>query len=690
MRTLCGLLFGLATCLAIGAALQAAEYFVDQAKGNDASGGSQAAPWLTVSRGVRDLKPGDTLTVGPGVYRETVTVTCRGTAEAPITIRSVPAGQAAITGADAVTGWKKCTAEMAGGNPLADRIYYADIEWQTGERPAAAPGQRRSGAVPALYAAKEEQSLGRFPAEGWLRAGATTETTLTDEKNLTQKRDVWKGARIVLRFSGGLPQGRTVTSFDPATHTWTLNAPLTAYQPADKVEYWVEGRLPGIHKPGQWAWEPTGEQTVRVYYMPTGEKIADGEIEMPRRPRQMILGQAAHVVIDGFDMGYGAYTGNSGDSVLFADAADAQDGGGQGLVIRNCSMHDHKRFGVYIHGWQNPKLQRCLIAENGYGVMLEGNTGALVEECEIARNQVDGFRDTFKGRGTVVRRCYIHHHFDSSAHPDNVQLHDDVRDILFDSNLLVCGGQSVMMSNVDGVTFRNNVLAGSVANMMICGHNSVKNGTFERNTFVLWAMSMFALSNNTLYRMKGNILVNQGAGIFYAVPEGTTCESDNNLFWVSPGYDAGSPWRGKGGSYAALADLQKATPWEAHSEFRDPQFASTPLYMTLGDYHRQDGWARDRVVVSRPQLFKSGDHVETNFDGVVRTVKAVEGNTVIFDPPMPKVTFFVLLCNWKDKTAFRYDFKTPLGDKYGSTINVPEYMKGDFDGDGKRDVPSYR
>lgn len=81
---------GAVALLAAGAAANppaaAAPYVVDQAKGDDAAVGSQAAPWRTTSRGVRDLKPGDTLTVSAGVYRETVTVTCRGTAEAPITI----------------------------------------------------------------------------------------------------------------------------------------------------------------------------------------------------------------------------------------------------------------------------------------------------------------------------------------------------------------------------------------------------------------------------------------------------------------------------------------------------------------------------------------------------------------------------------------------------------------------------
>lgn len=593
MRSLYGMLSSFAICLAIGVASQAATYAVNQATGDDTADGSRPAPWKTVSRGVRDLKPGDTLTVGPGVYRETVTVTCRGTAAAPITIQAAPGAPVVITGADVVAGWRKCTQEIAAGHRLAEQIYYADIPWHP----------------TVLYDAKREQAL---------------------------------------------------------------------------------ARLPGVNWPGQWAWEKTGEKTARVFYFPAGGAIGDGAVALPRRPCQMVLGGAAHVIVDRFDMGYGAYT-HSAASVVLVNPEGAGEGGGQGIVIRNCSMHHHKRFGVLIRKCDKPKLQKCLISENSYGVMLGNNNGALIEQCEIGRNTIDGFRDTYEGRDTVVRRCYIHHHFDSAAHPDNIQLHDNVKNILFDSNLIICGGQSVMMSKTDGVTFRNNVILGSAANMIVCGHNNTINATFERNTFALWAGSMFAFGGGTGYKMSGNILVNQGGVMFYWVPKGATCESDRNLFWVEPGHAASRPrWCGKGVSYIVLADYQKATPWETHSEFKDPKFASAPTYVAKQDWRRRDQCTRERVVVRHPNLFKAGDHVETNFDGIVRTVKAVEGDVVVIDPPMAKQTVFILLCNWKEKTKFTYDYKTPLGKKYGSSISVPGFMKGDFDGDGKRDVPGHR
>lgn len=68
---------------------------VDAAAGDDAAAGTAEAPWRTIARATRDAKPGDTICLRGGVYYETVTLDRSGTAERPITIRSLP-GQLAV------------------------------------------------------------------------------------------------------------------------------------------------------------------------------------------------------------------------------------------------------------------------------------------------------------------------------------------------------------------------------------------------------------------------------------------------------------------------------------------------------------------------------------------------------------------------------------------------------------------
>ncbi|MBM4072651.1 MAG: hypothetical protein FJ271_27545 [Planctomycetes bacterium] len=65
-------------------------YFVDPAKGDDRNDGARSSPWKSIQRGVKELKPGDTLVLRGGVYYEHVTIAVAGTEAKPITIRSHP------------------------------------------------------------------------------------------------------------------------------------------------------------------------------------------------------------------------------------------------------------------------------------------------------------------------------------------------------------------------------------------------------------------------------------------------------------------------------------------------------------------------------------------------------------------------------------------------------------------------
>ncbi|MEN6641820.1 MAG: right-handed parallel beta-helix repeat-containing protein [Armatimonadia bacterium] len=87
--------------------LLAETYVVDGAAGDDANNGV-TAPFKTIARGLRDLKPGDTLKlVKMDVpYRESIPLLKHGTPEAPITIDG---GGATISGADTAPkdGWQE-------------------------------------------------------------------------------------------------------------------------------------------------------------------------------------------------------------------------------------------------------------------------------------------------------------------------------------------------------------------------------------------------------------------------------------------------------------------------------------------------------------------------------------------------------------------------------------------------------
>lgn len=85
-----------AACLLL-CRLAAEEYFV-RTDGDDGGDGSRRSPFRTIGRGVDCLKPGDTLTIGPGEYFESVERKLAGEPDRPITIRAEMPGSVLIRG----------------------------------------------------------------------------------------------------------------------------------------------------------------------------------------------------------------------------------------------------------------------------------------------------------------------------------------------------------------------------------------------------------------------------------------------------------------------------------------------------------------------------------------------------------------------------------------------------------------
>ena len=70
-------------------------HFVDAAKGDDKSEGTESKPWRTLAHAAGQLKPGETLYLRGGTYYENLTLSTIGTTDKPIVIRSHP-GEVAI------------------------------------------------------------------------------------------------------------------------------------------------------------------------------------------------------------------------------------------------------------------------------------------------------------------------------------------------------------------------------------------------------------------------------------------------------------------------------------------------------------------------------------------------------------------------------------------------------------------
>ena len=92
-------------CLALTAGPAVAkDYFVDQRHPNasDSNQGTEAQPWKTIARAgkAKELKPGDTVLIKTGLYRETAEITVSGEPGNPITFAAAPGAHVVIKGSE--------------------------------------------------------------------------------------------------------------------------------------------------------------------------------------------------------------------------------------------------------------------------------------------------------------------------------------------------------------------------------------------------------------------------------------------------------------------------------------------------------------------------------------------------------------------------------------------------------------
>ncbi|MBI4024980.1 MAG: right-handed parallel beta-helix repeat-containing protein [Verrucomicrobia bacterium] len=103
-------------------------FFVDAAKGEDKQDGSESKPWKTINYAAKKLKPGDTLYLRGGIYREHLAIEKTGAPDRPIIIRGYPGELAILDGGlreffeNPATAWEPTT-DGAKGEFRSTRAY---------------------------------------------------------------------------------------------------------------------------------------------------------------------------------------------------------------------------------------------------------------------------------------------------------------------------------------------------------------------------------------------------------------------------------------------------------------------------------------------------------------------------------------------------------------------------------------
>jgi len=640
----------------------------------DTNPGSAEKPFKTPAGALKVVKPGDTIAIKPGVYRGSWPVRRSGTKDKPILIRG-EGGMPTMTGAVLITGWKKCSAETAPDAPKPEKLFVTEIDW----RPKR------------LFEAGRKMTCARTPDDGWWGIGkGISLTEFTSPKHLTQKNTkAWDGWTVaILEQAGGGVMHIEPAKFDPATHQITLAKPYSTYRKKInevRDRFYMENHLSTLDGPGQYVLKKAGKGW-RLYVWPS--KCGDDGLPIVEAPKHGTIVEVtglSHVIFDGLEV---CFSTSHGIGVGRREAST-------GLTVRNCVIHHNPSYGVGLRKPDKALVKRNVIRMNGNGVVLGGSTGSIVEENDIGWNYGDGVVDAGGTRDLIIRRNYIHNHY-LWGHPDNIQFWSDVRNITIEGNLMLNGGQTMMSSGNRDCTFTNNLVVGSRAVAVICA--SSVNWTVTNNTIL-------SVSTPTNFQgpgitFTGNIVAPLRPIPCYSLPD-DTARSDYNLLWHGPNISGTLVVKGRWkDSASTLEAIRRKLGQEAHGQVTDPKFKSIPKFYCTTDYRRVQDCTNRRVIPAPGYLkyFRVGDHVELDFDGVGRKITAVGKDYLEFDKPLAAAPITVQsVANWGDRAKVNWDVTlakdSPArkagknGRTLGSDVDYKGFRAGDFDGDGKRDLP---
>ncbi|MEI6492546.1 MAG: right-handed parallel beta-helix repeat-containing protein [Verrucomicrobiota bacterium] len=647
--------------LSIVASSGRSEIFVD-AKASPGGDGSASAPFQTISAALTSTGPGP-VTVKGGVYREEIKIAKGGKAESPLVLRAAPGEQVTVTGFEPLTNWK----DEGGGL----------FSLQVTER------------VEDLFVDARRQRLARFPDadQPWIRItgddklAGRLELDAVPDVPQDQLKDVY--ALIFCQAING-EVTYPVTAVDAAAKTVTVSSGERPFLPKTGDALVVLNAASFVNVPGEWNCQPSGDGW-KVLFRP--EKPDDlARTQTRHRPEVVRIGgeAAGHVTIEGFELTGGSVYGVYASGVSGVRISRC-------LIYANGSPGRVPGLGLRIDKCTDFTLESCVIFANHInGVGITQGENITVRCCEIAANDGDGIQ--FTGRNNApgdplrkvrLENCFVHHHF-YLGHPDNTQIYGYVRDVTYENNVLLLGGQNAMIEQCEDMKFLNNTFFSAVSRHVILGHGNAHHADFRNNTFAFANFSAIGtaakgveIRDNIFY---GNVLAYESDEV----------KGDGNLIWPSREEDpvllhTVPKWK----KYLTPQEFAADHGSEANSKRENPQFKNVPLAQAIGRSSFFEG-ARNTIYLDGKSIsdFAASDTIEVNGDGVARRIEKVGENSISFAPPLPILPFRdAIVWKWPNGASLQLDLHAARAGKAGSNLDLAAYQRGELDGSGKRSLP---
>ncbi|MEM9917249.1 MAG: right-handed parallel beta-helix repeat-containing protein [Bacteroidota bacterium] len=331
--------------------------------GDDSNDGSAEQPFLTIQKAADVAEKGDTVFIGAGTYRETITPLKTGTINQPILYQAMEGAEVIVSGMEPLNGWTRDQ-----GN-----IYKLQVPFNLGDdnmvlyddrlcdlarypnnidgNPFTVDGNSNSGG-------SLSHMTGNFPNYQWQEGGFVW--YLGNSRWTSWRERITAASQGRIEFIG--PSGWEGDAHNPAN-----GGLYVLYNVKEALDYEYEFYF---------------QRAIQTLFLqtPGGVQPEDGQVRMKKRTKGFNLANKSYIVLDGID--------HFGCNIEIIGAA-------RGNIVRNLKVTwGSHGFGVGEAAFTNTQ-----------SINLRG-TNNRVERCEIAWGAHTGVH--VAGDGNTIEDCIIH------------------------------------------------------------------------------------------------------------------------------------------------------------------------------------------------------------------------------------------------------------------------------------------
>jgi hypothetical protein len=247
----------------------AATYHVNASCGSNLNPGTAELPFKTIQKGAALARPGDTVIIHEGVYRETVAPRRSGTATAPITFQAAEGENVTISGANPVpnTGWRRHAGNIFRRSATLSLDGYSDTGFFANQ---VFVGDE------AMNEARWPNMNAQYPLYAPLAGGNVAALSDTDvrveDPNIPDIPEGWAGATI-WQNEWFVSRTGTITGGSGGV----LTATMSGSWPRNGFWYYLTGKLGLVDQAKEWYYD--GVNRVLYFWSPDGNMPQDVQVK---------------------------------------------------------------------------------------------------------------------------------------------------------------------------------------------------------------------------------------------------------------------------------------------------------------------------------------------------------------------------------------------------------------------------